>query len=604
LAAAEVRNSQCPGSITWGSDHDLQYARRKDKGIPTTLLLFRKVLFPFRNNAACTPLPSRTMKAKACVRCRQWKIGCDADVAGPQGCTRCRSVNAQCTNGASYRRLPKRQRLAELQDEVVRLRALTTELTAANSVATASSNQLPSPTSIAWTEPNATVRLVPVQASVGEHSSVHQNVPNGYQAGANLRLTTSQVNELFRIFFARCHAYLPFHMLRSPEIIYEKCPLLLWAICAAASSDASQPLYGEIIRENIANTVLDPLKGSIEVVQALLILCMWPGPFRSQKFDPSFIYLGLATQIALQIGLKRPAIDFPGPGPQTANEDEGIKLTTWIGCFIVNQIMASRLGVPSAIQADYALLASLESPLVPPQLARLCAISHFTVESAQAIGARANNVTGLADPVPRVSLINIYARQFDELRKTRLDHANDIEEIFYLSSMLQLWSFALHNDVPISPETFHIVQRARHDAIALIQIACEKNLALVPFYTRRSVCYAALLLYHIKIGSPYGVEQDALIYDHINRAQYALKERGNGTDLATFLSIVTSPENREEFMATRDKTSHYWKMSAALNYDSARAYNNMLRKNAANIELIPDFLDLDGLLFDVPNTLT
>jgi len=79
-------------------------------------------------------------------------------------------------------------------------------------------------------------------------------------------------------------------------------------------------------------------------------------------------------------------------------------------------------------------------------------------------------------------------------------HPNDIEEIFFLSSMLQLWSFATHNDIAVSANTFHIVKRARQDVIKTIQLACEKNLALVLFHIHRSVRYATLMLYHIKLS--------------------------------------------------------------------------------------------------------
>ncbi|OQU94488.1 Fungal specific transcription factor domain-containing protein [Cladophialophora immunda] len=534
------------------------------------------------------------MKAKACIRCRQWKVGCDADVAGPEGCTRCRSVNAKCVFGANFRRTPKRRMLAELQDEVARLRALTSVLTTEGPVGESPTTSLETNAS-SWGPENASTAIVPIPA-------IQQPIIPGsnlyYRGNSHVQLTATQANELFRIYFTRCHPYLPFQMCRSVETVYGRCPLLFWVICAVASTDKARPQFADIVRCQVAS-VLDPSNASVEVVQALLILSMWPFPFKSQRSDPSFMYGALACQIALQIGLPRPAVTCPGSASSDAtNEDQEARLTTWIGCFVVNQILASRLGVPATIFADYALLSSLDDPSVSPQLSHLCSISHLTVESAHAIGARAVNVSGLADPIPRISLINIFAQQFDELRRTRFPDPSDIEEIFFLSSMLQLWSFALHNDVPISPDTFYIVQRARQDAIRLIQVACEKNLCLVPFYTYRSVCFAALLLYHIKL-SPYGVN-DELLDDHIARAQQTLQSR-TGPDLAQFLKTLTSPENRDEFIARRDKnSSHRWKMGAALTFDSAHAYANLTQSEAL---FFPELLDLDGFLFENPTTM-
>ncbi|KIY01298.1 uncharacterized protein Z520_02850 [Fonsecaea multimorphosa CBS 102226] len=534
------------------------------------------------------------MRAKACIRCRQWKVGCDADVAGPEGCTRCRSVNATCVFGANFRRTPKRRMLAELQDEVTRLRALTSVLTTDGPVGQSPTTSLETNAS-SWGAENTSTAIAPIPP-------IQQPIIPGpsqyYKGNGQVQLTATQANELFRIYFSRCHPYLPFQMCRSVETTYDRCPLLFWVVCAVASTDIdARPQFEEIVRGQVA-CVLDPKNGSVEVIQALLILSMWPFPFKSQRSDPSFVYGALACQIALQIGLPRPAVTCPGSANSSAtNEDQGVRTTTWIACFIVNQILASRLGVPATIFADYALLSSLDDASVPPQLSHLCSISHLTVESAHAIGARAVNVSGLADPVPRISLINIFAQQFDELRKSRFPAPSDIEEIFFLSSMLQLWSFALHNDVPISPDTFYIVQRARQDAIRLIQVACEKNLSLVPFYIHRSVCFAALLLYHIKL-SPYGVN-DELLDDHISRAQQALQSR-TGPDLGQFLRTLTSPENRGEFIARRDKNSSYrWKMGAALTFDSAHAYVNMTQSDAL---FFPELLDLDGFLFETPAT--
>lgn len=482
--------------------------------------------------------------------------------------------------------------LAELQDEVIRLRALTSATAPESGVSDSPTASLETNATPCVNEPRPAA-IVPTPVIQPQFASSPSQC---YTDSSEVQLTLTQANELFRIYLTRCHPFLPFQLCESVASIYETCPLLFWVICAVASTDTARPKLEEIIRVRLAG-ILDPTKGSVQVVQALLILCMWPFPFISQRSDPSFMYGGLACQISLQIGLHRAAIGYPGC-VLDANEDAGVRGTTWIACFVVNQILASRLGVPATIVADFSLLSSLDDESVSLQLSHLCSISHLTVESAHAIGARAFNASGLADPIPRISLIKAFATQFDELRKTRFPEPSDIEEIFFLSSMLQLWSFALHTDVPISPDTFHIVQRARQDGIRLIQLACEKNLALVPFYTYRSVCFTALLLYHIKL-SPYGVT-DELLDDHIARAQQALQSRGS-PDLAVFLRTLTSPENKAEFIARRDKSSsHRWKMGAALTFDSAQAYANLMHSNAY---LFPELLDLDGFLFDASETL-
>ncbi|KIX00116.1 uncharacterized protein Z518_10253 [Rhinocladiella mackenziei CBS 650.93] len=525
------------------------------------------------------------MRAKACTRCRQWKVGCDADVAGPEGCTRCRNLHLLCTFDGNFRRTPKRKQLAELQSQVAELRELTNVLSAANGANAVSSSSAiicPSVTPPSWLNANGSGGI-----TLSSESAL-QGLCIADKSIGDIHLTATHVNELFRIYFTRCHPYLPFALNRSIESIYERSPTLFWVICAVASTDTARSQFESTVRRLVAD-VLIPTAGNVETVQALLILCMWPFPFTSQRNDPSFIHGAIATQIALSIGLHRPSMDFDSISERSiGKEDEEIRKTTWQACFVVNQIQASRRGVPATILADYALLSSFDDAA---ELSHLCRISHLTVESAHAIGARGSNVTGLVGPATRISLINIFAKQFDELRRTRFPKPSDVVEMFFLSSRLQLWSFAMHDDVPVSADAVQIVHRAKEDAIRLIQVACEKNLSLVPFYTCRSVCYSVLLLYRIKIG-PYAM-QDDLINHHIERAQQALSS-SKSPNFFQFLATVTSPENRAECVrvSRAKESSHRSRMGAFLVFDSLRVYTDLLQ---TNVNFPPEFLDLDGL---------
>ncbi|KAL6246953.1 Regulatory protein leu3 [Rhinocladiella similis] len=408
----------------------------------------------------------------------------------------------------------------------------------------------------------------------------------------DVQLTASHVNELFRIYFTRCHRYLPFRICKSIEAIYERCPLLFWVICAVASADTARAQFEAPVRSLIAD-VLDPHKSStVEMVQALLILCMWPFPFANQKTDSSFIYSGLATQISLSIGLHRPAIDAGFDNETTEHHgDEEIRRTTWLACFIVAQIQASRRGVPATVVADYPLLYSLDNPAVPQELSHLCYISHLTVDATHALGARGSNSAGLVEPSARISLINVFGKQFDDVRRQRFPRPSDVVEIFFLSSRLQIWSFALHNDVPMTANSVQIICQAREDAMRLIQIACEMNLSLVPFYTRRSVCYAALLLCRIKLG-PYGWEDD-MIDLHVERAQEALGV-SEGPKLSQFIAFVTSPDNKEAFVqVSADKSSpHRSRLGAFLVFDFHQVYMDIQQ---SSVLFSSDFWDFDNL---------
>lgn len=557
----------------------------------------------------CAITRPQTMRAKACTRCRQWKVGCDANVSSTGSCTRCQQHGAPCIYDSTFRRTPKRRKLAEEQVELAELRKLGSVPPSAsegspgnaptNIAATSLAlHTLHVPSSDAWsaagTSPGATV-TVPRANPIPESGLTGLCLADKYID--DVHLAAVHVNELFRIYFTRCHPYLPFIMCRSIEAVYEKCPMLFWVICAVASDETVRSQLEVPIRR-LMSEVLDPPKGSsVERVQAILILCMWPFPFTNQKFDSSFIYSGIATQIGLSIGLHRPAVDADfGARTSERDEDEDIRRTTWLACFTVAQIQASRRGLPATILADYSLLSSFDHPSVPEELSHLCYISHLTVESTHALGVRGSNIAGLVEPSARPSLLSVFGKQFDDLRRQRFPQPTDIVEMFYLSSRLQLWSFALHNDLPITANTVQIIHQAKEDAIRLIQVACEKNLSLVPFYTRRSVCYAGLLLYRIKLG-PYGW-QDDMIDHHVERARQALTA-SESPHVDQFLAAVTSPHNRDAFIrASGDKRSpHRSRMGAFLVFDFHRVYTDLQQPKLTFPSGLLDFEDLPWLEF-------
>jgi len=96
--------------------------------------------------------------------------------------------------------------------------------------------------------------------------------------------------QCFRTFFLQCHRWLDFSIPTSPGAVYAKNPLLFWVICAVSSSTNTMLRLQPGIQEMIGKVVVNPPR-SLETVQALLILCMWPLPFYSMLGDPSFVYL-------------------------------------------------------------------------------------------------------------------------------------------------------------------------------------------------------------------------------------------------------------------------------------------------------------------------
>jgi hypothetical protein len=119
-------------------------------------------------------------------------------------------------------------------------------------------------------------------------------------------------------------------MHESSEVIYGKSPLLFWVICAVASSNRLKPRFVPHTRNLVAEILTTPAI-SVEAVQALLIMCMWPFNFSGLVDDVSFFYSGLATRIGLQLGLHRLSLNHThlgGSEQQNAATDFDSRSTT------------------------------------------------------------------------------------------------------------------------------------------------------------------------------------------------------------------------------------------------------------------------------------
>jgi Fungal specific transcription factor domain/Fungal Zn(2)-Cys(6) binuclear cluster domain len=527
------------------------------------------------------------MRAKACTRCRQWKLGCDADKTAPNPCSRCRSLDYRCTFDSNFRRTSKVQQLRELQMEVDSLRQALAQTTKHPGITNSAVHHTVNKTAVA-PEP----RYVPDRVLGG------------------VFLSETQVKEFFMTFFARCHVYLPFKIGGSSETIFHTCPLLFWVICTVAAPPSLRSQLESPIKELVRDVLEAP--GSVETVQALLILCMWPLSFSWNRYDSSFRYSGLAIHIGLQLGLHRPTLvdDFNLENP-TAEPDIETKKTTWLACYIISQMQVVRSGLPVPFPEDYTLLSAFDDPSVPPTLSLLCHIHRLSGQSATMIGASGQSPSGILDPIARVNMVKMFSLQFESLWKRLLLHKSDMIEIVFLSSRIQLWPFILYDDIPLSVDVIGMIHQAEEDAMRLLQISSTTNLSLVPFYLCRSLCYAVLVLFKL-LKYPCITHRER-IRDQIELTRMALHSvvKGDGDARNGIDQLLQAASYLLENQVSPPTKS---RMTYSIVFDFIRAYREHCCKQAVdNLPLLDlsDFgvgadtigLEWDDLnqLYDVPN---
>jgi hypothetical protein len=94
-----------------------------------------------------------------------------------------------------------------------------------------------------------------------------------------------------------------------PISTFHTSPVLFWSIVFTASRNlpSRNNLTNELCKSlpNLVSKLMVQRDDSLQTIQALLVLSMWPFPVRRQSDDLRWIYSGVAMQMAIQTGLHR-----------------------------------------------------------------------------------------------------------------------------------------------------------------------------------------------------------------------------------------------------------------------------------------------------------
>jgi hypothetical protein len=150
-------------------------------------------------------------------------------------------------------------------------------------------------------------------------------------------------------------------------------------------------------------------------------------------------------------------------------------------------------------------------------------------------------------------------------------------EIVYLTSKLQLYSFALHDDVPESLDLIEFIQKAESVACKLIQLVSQLDLEFAPAHWSRAIIFAGVLLIKI-LKSPNAGDRN-LINNQISLAHRIFssmtKADNDGNQRSDRLMLLFSVlEDKKKWPSIQCRSA------ASLIYDAIRVskeyYNEIL----------------------------
>ncbi|KAF8271195.1 hypothetical protein EI94DRAFT_1797367 [Lactarius quietus] len=171
-------------------------------------------------------------------------------------------------------------------------------------------------------------------------------------------ITPAEAEKLFKIYFDWMNISLSLldPKLYTAQQVYWRCPFLFTVICAVASRyDSERPdLYPtalEYARQEAGNAFLGGQK-RVEVVQAYFLLSLYPTPTRRWEEDRSWIYLGQAIRVAMDMNLHHPNTATP---LNELHAREMLNRTrAWLNCFNLDRSYGSQYGKTAIINnADY-----------------------------------------------------------------------------------------------------------------------------------------------------------------------------------------------------------------------------------------------------------
>lgn len=378
----------------------------------------------------------------------------------------------------SFRRVNKRARIAEIQNELEELKNTVKRSSGPINSRASSEYSDSHPSFLAPEANNRNGTYSPGPSSYGSPYTRSDEYRQGSIAG---RFDSIVEEDLFMTFFTKFHPTLPIvDNTLSPAATYNICPLLYHTILLLATlATSNHPLTWSLtqtVNTAAPQHVLSPNK-SVHLVQAYLLLATWPQthPQGSTLHDQAWMYVGVATHMAQTLGLHRSFLSSEYASNQNETNEHTRRewVRTWVGCFIVSQFLSTALGVNPIITEDFtiqnapALLSPTTSSAYDPALSLLLDKLKMARVGARITGLLSscpNSSSGLAEVGDNLAIFRVLQGDVQEVEASLLN-ADEARGLSFLWVKTQLYSYALHDGMLPQAARTEFVLRDRKSVV-------------------------------------------------------------------------------------------------------------------------------------------
>ncbi|KAG4416382.1 hypothetical protein IFR04_010491 [Cadophora malorum] len=282
--------------------------------------------------------------------------------------------------------------------------------------------------------------LIPPRDTFYRYSGIADFPPMPLALG-DIFLATDQLRELFDHFEQNYYHTLP--ILDTDFTIAELHKLsqvLFWAIIIISSRwhPSLSHLYPSLVtgyRDILSKTLLEPMN-TIESIQAILMLCVWPFDFWRKIEDPSWSYCGFATNAATKLRIHENCTHG------LSAKSNRIRKKTWLACIHVNCILSQGwlIGVP-VLQELLTTPATLQTPCTLSEQRFLA-----KVEILRTLSKSSANLSSVGSTTHAWNFALNLGSDFDSLREKYESCWDHKSEVLLLGAKLCLYNLQLDLD--------------------------------------------------------------------------------------------------------------------------------------------------------------
>lgn len=329
----------------------------------------------------------------------------------------------------------------------------------------------------------------------------------------DVRLPLEKANELYDRFMVKLLPFLPIICAQNATQLYSSSQLLFWTVMLTASMAEPEPsLYmslAALIKQLATETCWIRTPRSTHVIQALIILSVWPLPNEKVLDDCLYRFVGLAKNLSLQLGLHRGGefiSEFSRTQAHLGPDSDLWRTRLWLAVFFCEQFWSLALGLPPSINTtDYLVENARVDDTLPSNFRCLVSLSIFQCKLVNVMGVSVTRSDGLLEPLNRAASLNILDRELERLKFKLKIMEGSLIEIYHLYLRLMICGFAFLPGTPIEDQVKYVstayMASTRIITIAL-QLLSLNSISLIelPIYVRQAITYSAFLLFKLHLS--------------------------------------------------------------------------------------------------------